>query len=113
MLAAGAIERPLAFPDNDRPGILLAGALRAYLNRWGVLPGARVAVYANNDDAHRTARDLGSAGLRVAALIDTREGGRVTATRGRLGLRSITVEGPGGRREIEVDALAVSGGWKL
>ncbi len=124
VLAAGAIERPLAFPDNDRPGILLAGSLRAYLNRWGVVPGPRVAVFGNNDDAHRTARDLAAAGLRVAAMIDTRgearvdgaaypvmTGARVVGTKGRLGLTSITVEGEGGRREIEVDALAVSGGW--
>ena len=41
VLAAGAIERPLAFPDNDRPGVMLAGAVRAYLNRWGVVPGPR------------------------------------------------------------------------
>jgi NADPH-dependent 2,4-dienoyl-CoA reductase/sulfur reductase-like enzyme len=124
VLAAGAIERPLAFPDNDRPGVMLAGSVRTYLNRWGVVPGPRIAVYGNNDDAHRTARDLAAAGLAVAALIDTREGvslpgapfpviagGRVTATAGRLGLRSITVAGPGGSREIEVDGLAVSGGW--
>jgi sarcosine oxidase subunit alpha len=124
ILAAGAIERPLAFPDNDRPGILMAGSLRAYLNHWGTVPGARIAVFGNNDDAHRTARDLAAAGLKVAALIDTRgearadsaaypvvTGAQVVATTGRLGLQSITVEGQGGRREIEVDGLAVSGGW--
>ncbi|EYD76108.1 Sarcosine oxidase alpha subunit [Rubellimicrobium mesophilum DSM 19309] len=124
VLAAGAIERPLAFPDNDRPGVMLAGSVRAYLNRWGVVPGPRIAVYGNNDDAHRTARDLAAAGLQVAALIDTREGvtltgapfpvlsgARVTGTKGRLGLRSVTVAGPDGRREFEVDGLAVSGGW--
>ncbi|WP_210527942.1 sarcosine oxidase subunit alpha family protein [Rubellimicrobium arenae] len=124
VLAAGAIERPLAFPDNDRPGIMLAGAVRAYLNRWGVVAGPRVAVYGNNDDAHRTARDLAQAGLKVAALIDMRgearvegaaypvlTGARVTGTSGRLGLRSIRVDGLGGPRELEVDCLAVSGGW--
>ena len=75
VLAAGAIERPIAFPDNDRPGVMLAGAVRAYLNRWGVAPGARVAVFTNNDDGRRTARDLVAAGVEVAALIDTRGGG--------------------------------------
>jgi heterotetrameric sarcosine oxidase alpha subunit len=124
ILAAGAIERPVAFPDNDRPGIMLAGAVRAYLNRWGVAAGRSVAVFGNNDDAHRTARDLHAAGVKVAALIDARPdaqvagasfpvllGARVTATRGRLGLRAVTVEAQGGAREIEADCLATSGGW--
>ena len=39
VLATGAIERPLVFPGNDRPGILLAGAAQTYLNRYGVLAG--------------------------------------------------------------------------
>ena len=33
VLAAGRIERPIVFGDNDRPGVMLAGAVRAYLNR--------------------------------------------------------------------------------
>ena len=74
ILAAGALERPVAFANNDRPGIMTAGAVRAYLNRWGVAPGKQVAVFGNNDDAHRTARDLAAAGVHVAALIDSREG---------------------------------------
>ena len=72
ILAAGALERPIAFENNDRPGIMTAGAVRAYLNRWGVSPGQRVAVFGNNDDAHRTATDLIEAGVEVAALIDSR-----------------------------------------
>ncbi len=72
VLAAGALERPIAFRDNDRPGIMTAGAVRAYLNRWGVAPGKRVTVFANNDDAHRTARDMVAAGVTVAGVIDTR-----------------------------------------
>ena len=62
VLAAGALERPIAFPMNDRPGVMLAGAVRAYLNRWGVAPGKAVTLFCNNDDAHRTARDLVAAG---------------------------------------------------
>jgi heterotetrameric sarcosine oxidase alpha subunit len=123
VLAAGALERPIAFPDNDRPGIMTAGAVRAYLNRWGVSPGREVTVFGNNDDAHRTARDLAEAGVRVAGVIDSRAvakvsgdfpvfaGGRITATRGRLGLESITVEHQGGTRIIRTDCLAMSGGW--
>ncbi len=123
ILAAGAHERPIAFPMNDRPGIMLAGATRAYLNRWAVSPGKSVAVFGNNDDAHRTARDLAAAGIRVAALIDSRDiaapetdypaytNAQVTHTKGRLGLNEITVTHPGGTLQIQVDALAVSGGW--
>ncbi|MCV2869253.1 sarcosine oxidase subunit alpha family protein [Defluviimonas sp. WL0002] len=123
ILAAGAHERQIAFPMNDRPGVMTAGAVRAYLNRWGVASGRRVAIFANNDDAHRTARDLVAAGVEVAALIDVREdapqpagyrvisGGQVTGTRGRLGLREITVTTASGEERIEADCLAVSGGW--
>lgn len=123
VLAAGALERPIAFPDNDRPGVMMAGAVRAYLNRWGVAAGQRVAVFAANDDARRTARDLLAAGVDVVGVIDPRsdapalEGarlfreGRVVATRGRHGLRQITVAHQGGEEMLAVDCLAVSGGW--
>ena len=63
ILAAGAIERPIAFENNDRPGIMLAGALRAYANRWGVAVGEKVAVFTNNDDGLRTVADLKAKGL--------------------------------------------------
>jgi heterotetrameric sarcosine oxidase alpha subunit len=123
ILAAGALERPIAFPDNDRPGIMNAGAVRAYLNRWGVAAGKRVAVYGNNDGAHKTARDLMAAGVEVVAVIDSRTdasvaldapvitGGRVIGTKGRLGLEEITVASASGERQIKADCLAMSGGW--
>jgi heterotetrameric sarcosine oxidase alpha subunit len=123
ILAAGALERPLAFPDNDRPGILLAGALRAYLNRWGTVPGQRVTLIANNDAARATARDLMAAGVSVAAILDTRPDASVvedcpvylnatiTETRGRHGLTGITVAHAKGTAVIETDCLAMSGGW--
>ena len=71
-LAAGALERPIPFPDNDRPGIMLASAVRAYLNRWAVRAGSRAVVFANNDDGFSTARDLHQAGMAVT-LVDSRE----------------------------------------
>ena len=55
VLATGAIERPLVFADNDRPGVMLAGAVRAYIRRHAVLPGREVVIFTNNDDAYRTA----------------------------------------------------------
>ncbi|EKD60426.1 MAG: hypothetical protein ACD_54C00750G0001, partial [uncultured bacterium] len=111
ILAAGAIERPIAFENNDRPGIMLAGALRAYANRWGVAVGDRVAVFTNNDDGLRTMADLKAKGLDVT-LIDARQGDEVIDSAGRLGLKSITVRRGNGRTEtLAVSALGVSGGW--
>ena len=112
ILCAGATERPIAFENNDRPGIMLAGALRAYANRWGVKAGERVAVFTNNDDGLRTAADLKAKGVEVAAVIDSRSGQEVVETSGRLGLRTVTLRDATGRtREIRVDALGVAGGW--
>jgi sarcosine oxidase subunit alpha len=123
LLCAGAGERGIAFPGNDRPGVMLAGALRAYANRWGVLAGRRVALFVNNDDALRGVADLVAAGADVVAVIDVRDGalpqgvrhfpgGQVVATHGRLGLRAITVRDAAGRlHKIGCDALGVSGGW--
>lgn len=124
LLAAGATERMIAFANNDRPGVMLAGALRAYANRWAVAAGKRVAVFTNNDDGHRTARDLVAKGVEVTAVIDPRAdapnlggypllaGAQVIDTKGRLGLNSILVRlADGSKTVIACDALGVSGGW--
>ncbi|QDL91542.1 sarcosine oxidase subunit alpha family protein [Paroceanicella profunda] len=124
VLCAGAIERPVAFPGNDRPGVMLASALRAYITRFGVAPGQRIAVFTNNDDGWRTAQAVEAAGLTLAALIDSREGvtppplsGRVitsavvTGTSGRRGLTGVSVRHDGRSEDIAADCLAVSGGW--
>lgn len=124
VLAAGALERSIAFQNNDRPGIMTAGAVRAYLNRWGVAPGKRVAVFGNNDNAHRTALDLQAAGVHVAALIDSRpdavvtnfdgrvfKGAQVCSAGGRKGLESVTIRTMSSEESLQVDCLAVSGGW--
>lgn len=112
ILCAGATERPIAFENNDRPGIMMAGAVRAYANRWAATPGQRVAVFTNNDDGLRTVADLEAKGVTIAALIDSRKGAMVENSRGRLGLREITIrDGDGRTRTIGCDALAVSGGW--
>ncbi len=72
VLATGAIERPLVFPGNDRPGILLAGAAQTYLNRYGVRVGTRAVIVTSGDDAYQTALDLKAAGIVVAAVADLR-----------------------------------------
>ena len=122
ILAAGATERPIAFGGNDRPGVMLAGAVRAYANRFSVGAGRRIGLFVNNDDGWRTAVDLADTGANVAAVIDVRDrapladvpgarilmGGKVAATWGRRGLKGIELAT--GER-ISLDGLAVSGGW--
>jgi methylglutamate dehydrogenase subunit C len=127
ILAAGAIERGLLFGGNDRPGIVMAGAARAYANRFAVSVGRRVAVYTNNDDGWRSAIDLAAHGVEICALIDTRAsvaaalfsgfggrvilGGQVVATKGRGTVHATVVQTARGRETIACDALVVSGGW--
>ena len=72
IIAAGAIERPLVFPDNDRPGIMLAGAAAAYICRYGVRPGTRVVVITNNNSAYESAFILARHHIHVVAVLDTR-----------------------------------------
>ncbi|NEY91586.1 sarcosine oxidase subunit alpha family protein [Tabrizicola oligotrophica] len=123
ILASGALERPIAFPMNDRPGIMMAGAVQSYLNRYGVASGKRVTLFANNDGARAVARDLMAAGVQVAAILDSRAnasavencpvylGARITDTSGRHGLRLIEGHHAGGAFKLETDCLAMSGGW--
>jgi sarcosine oxidase subunit alpha len=130
VLATGAIERPLVFPDNDRPAIMLAGAVRRYLNRYGVLAGRQVALVTNHDGAYRCALDLHAAGAAVVALdlrpdpagalvaaarargIAVIAGATVTATAGARRVRRLTVAtGDDAPRDLDVDLVAMSGGW--
>jgi sarcosine oxidase subunit alpha len=139
VLAPGAHERPLVFENNDRPGIMLASAVRSYLNRYAVAAGQRVVISTTNDSAYALAADLRAAGVKVAAVVDARPqltdvasaaveaGTRVligsavantasTAADGRVEsvtVRSINDDGEltSGVEEIACDLLAVSGGW--
>ena len=117
MIAAGAIERPLIVPDNDRPGVMSADAALVYLKRFGVLVGKRMVVATNNDSAYAVAEALAEAGAEVE-IVDTRASGlastlRVThgaAIEGVIGARSVEAVRIGGRTH-ECDALLLSGGW--
>ncbi len=131
ILATGSIERPLVFGDNDRPGVMLAGAVRSYVNRFGVRPGSSVVLFGNNDDAHRTIRDCAAAGLRVMAVVDPRPDaltgldhlpglsdlrrieGVVTRALGTLGVEGVEIQPASGPAfTLACDLLAVSGGWQ-
>ena len=124
ILASGALERPVAFADNDRPGIMLSGAVREYATRYAVATGNNVAIMTNNDSGIDTAIDLTKAGVNVTALIDSRAsaeshqnlpkgirliaGDTIARTSGRKRIRSVTLESGA---KISADCLAVSGGW--
>ena len=134
LTATGAIERPLSFAGNDLPGVILASALRDYVENFGVSMGDRTVVLTNNDDAYRTAIALKAAGLDVPVILDARSagGGALAEAAQKLGIRVETgkavafVKGRGvvtgvaicdqaGQgtvlEEIACDCLAMSGGW--
>ncbi|MEW9805139.1 sarcosine oxidase subunit alpha family protein [Mesorhizobium sp. ZMM04-5] len=138
VLATGALERPLVFPGNDRPGVMLASAAERYAGEYGVLPGDKVAVFTNNDAAYRSALALREAGCRVVAIIDPREtiseqaralavrtgaeiltGRAVTGTEGGKTISGVRMQVfdaasgavSGDPRTIEADCLLMSGGW--
>jgi len=72
VLATGSIERPLVFPGNDRPAVMLAGAAGNYLKRYGVKVGQRAVLITCHDSAYGSAFELAAAGIDVAAIIDQR-----------------------------------------
>ncbi len=127
ILATGAIERPIVFGDNDRPGVMLAGAARTYANRYGVQAGKKVVVCGNNDDIARTVADLGAAGATIAAVVDTRATGgaedlgrpiyRNSVVRRALGgqyVQGVEIGEVGGgisTEKIDCDAVVMTGGW--
>ena len=134
VVASGALERPLSFAGNDVPGVILASAVRDFIDNYGVAPGRRIVVVTNNDDAYRTALAALDAGLEVAAVIDARSaanGALPEAARAR-GIRVLTgagIAGIKGGKAIEgvkicdfagsgdvtevldADCVAMSGGW--
>ena len=133
VLATGAIEQPLIFGGNDRPGVMLAGAARTYVNHYAVRPGRRAVVVTNNDSGYDAALDLAMSGVDVAAIADVREGpddGLVSAARAsgievlkghavlaaeggrqvRAAVLGRVADGGVGKR-VACDLIAVSGGW--
>ncbi|MCZ6724387.1 MAG: sarcosine oxidase subunit alpha family protein, partial [Gammaproteobacteria bacterium] len=138
ILATGAMERPITFANNDRPGIMLASAVSTYINRYAVKPGDKAVVFSNNDSAYATALDLMAAGAEVSAVIDARaestseiaetvrsagiqviNSSVVIDTTGKRRLHSVRVMGlssdgqslTGDVKTLSCDLLAVSGGW--
>ncbi len=134
VLATGAIERPLVFADNDRPGVMSADAVLQYLRRYAVLPGQEVVVATSHDSAYETAIALLRAGAAVL-VVDARPeivpaarpaldlgarvvtGSAVLRAGGRTGVRWADV-GPASAdtwddvaERVAADLVAVCGGW--
>jgi sarcosine oxidase subunit alpha len=135
VLATGALERPIAFPDNDRPGVMLASAAATYVGRFGVLPGRRIVLLTNNDDGYASALVLRRAGADVG-IVDVRpqvEGALIEAAalagievlpgRALLGVEGVnavhgvrigaadTSDARAKGQSFACDLVAVSGGW--
>jgi sarcosine oxidase, subunit alpha len=112
VLATGAHERPIAFAGNDRPGVMLAGAVATYAAMYGVQAGERAVVFVTNDWGVKVAGGLRELGLEVAEVIDARSGSRIVGTRGGARVREIDVrDGDGAERSVEADLVAVNGGF--
>lgn len=109
VIAAGAIERPLVFPDNDRPGIMLADAGRTYLQQYGVAVGRRVVVVTAHDAGYRAATELLDAGIDVT-LADIRPDPAIDTDPRLSRLTGVTVEGTAGRMRVKSITLGTSQG---
>ncbi|MGE0701374.1 MAG: 2Fe-2S iron-sulfur cluster-binding protein, partial [Hyphomicrobiaceae bacterium] len=130
VLATGAIERPVIFPGNDRPGVMLAGAVATYLHRFGVIAGRKAVVVTAADGAYAVAADLASHGVAIERIVDLRTdpgeaalaraeaagiavtaGAKVRATRGRLRVSAVDIADAHGKLErISCDLVLMSGG---
>ena len=129
LIAAGSIERTLVFANNDRPGVMLASALQAYVNRYAVKPGKRVVLFANNNSIYAVARELITAGVAVVAIVDSRHHIDAQASDlnnvkvyshhvveqcyGGRQLKEIKIKSlaSGQTLQIQCDLLGMSGGW--
>jgi len=111
VLATGAHERPLVFGGNDKPGVMLAGAVETYLRRYAVAPGRRAVVFTNNDTGHQRAKAFKEFGIDVAAVVDSREGAVVTRALGSRRVSAVEILEKYNRRTIECDLVAMAGGF--
>ena len=132
ILAQGAIERPLVFNGNDKPGIMLASAAQTYLNKYGVAIGKEAALFTSHDSAYEAIFDLADANVRVSGIVEARTeisqeiknraqtrgidihiGCVITSTKGKRRISSAEIYNPvsGVKETISCDTLLMSGGW--
>lgn len=124
ILATGSEERPLVFGGNDVPGVMMAGAMRTYLNRHAVAPGQKTAIFTTNDSGYALATDLEKAGTEVVVVDSRRDvaidfkgngrlvrGGFVTNVSGSKRVEAVEIWREGQTERIAVDSVAMSGGF--
>ncbi|MCB2049032.1 MAG: sarcosine oxidase subunit alpha family protein [Novosphingobium sp.] len=129
ILATGAIERPIVFGGNDRPGVMQAGAVRTYVNRFAAMPGRRAVLFTSSDSGWQTALDLQAVGIEVAVVVDPRSSAPTVASdvqragaqvfldahvRKASGVPVSKVEimrSDGRVVKLSADLVAISGGW--
>jgi sarcosine oxidase subunit alpha len=130
LIATGAIERNLVFANNDCPGVMMSSAIQAYVNRYATKPGKCAVLFGNNNSIYAVARDLRTAGVELAAIVDSRSMAKedlpddlqdiqllsnhfVEQCHGTKRLRAITIKNcaTGEKINIDCDLLGVSGGW--
>ena len=138
IIATGALERPLIFNNNDRPGIMLSSAVKKYADYYGVISGKNTVFFTNNDSAYESAISLNNKGIKVEAIIDIREKSNskivketmdlgikiywshsVVDTDGYTRLKKISImelskdnqSVVGVKKNINCDCLGIAGGW--
>lgn len=118
ILATGALARPIAFGNNDRPMVMTIAAARTYLHRYGVLLGENIIIATNNDSAYTPAGELAQAGAKVTLLdaratVDAALMARVAAHEVSLHTRVAPLNARGRRVVTGVDlAVAETHGWR-
>lgn len=124
ILAAGGFERPMLFPDNDRPGVMLAGAVERHAALYAAAGGERAVVVTACDAGHALARRLPALGMEVAAIVDRRPRAQITAAldeacpvytdaavvavAGRRSVQGLTVVAAGHTVPVQLDADLVA-----
>jgi len=70
VIATGASEKTLAFPNNDLPGIYGAGAVQTLMNVYGIKPGNKVLMVGAGNIGLIVSYQLLQAGVEVVAVIE-------------------------------------------
>ena len=108
IVASGLIERPYVFAGNDKPGVMLSGAVRRFVNMYAVKPGASAVVFTANSDGDAAAADLARVGVEVAE-VDARRGETIVEAHG--GAKSVKGVELADGTKLECDLLVTATGW--
>lgn len=108
IVAPGLIERPYVFAGNDKPGVMLSGAVRRFVNMYAVSPGTTAVVFTANSDGDAAAADLARAGVDVT-VVDARRGETIVRALG--GAKPVKGVELGDGTMLECDLLVTATGW--